>query len=158
MALTEKLGNIADAIRGKTGKTEEMTLEQMAADIAGIQTGDGPGGGSDMLSVDTGHYALTAQMVTIGANTVTETAAVKSYFLGVVGGDDINGLALLETEYTENNQFICYLGGPEQTNAQNTKRYRNGVVGNCMWNNAGYDAKIVEGTHYLVFTVRKYTE
>ena len=37
MALTNKLKAIADAIRGKTGKTEEMTLEQMATEIAGIE-------------------------------------------------------------------------------------------------------------------------
>ena len=44
MALTEKLGNIADAIRGKTGKTDAMTLDQMVTEIAGIQT---MGGGDD---------------------------------------------------------------------------------------------------------------
>lgn len=41
MALTDKLSNIADAIRGKTGKTEEMTLDQMATEINGIETGGG---------------------------------------------------------------------------------------------------------------------
>lgn len=41
MALTEKLTGIADAIRGKTGKAEEMTLDQMATEIAGIETGGG---------------------------------------------------------------------------------------------------------------------
>ena len=41
MALTEKLTAVADAIRGKTGKTEEMTLDQMATEIAGIETGGG---------------------------------------------------------------------------------------------------------------------
>ena len=41
MALTNKLKAIADAIRGKTGKTEEMTLDQMATEIAGIQSGGG---------------------------------------------------------------------------------------------------------------------
>lgn len=41
MALTDKLTNIAEAIRGKTGKTEEMTLDQMASEIAGIETGGG---------------------------------------------------------------------------------------------------------------------
>lgn len=39
MALIDKLTNIADAIRGKTGGTEEMTLEQMAMAITGIETG-----------------------------------------------------------------------------------------------------------------------
>lgn len=45
MALIEKLKSIADAIRGKTGKAEEMTLDQMATEIAGIQSG----GGTDLL-------------------------------------------------------------------------------------------------------------
>lgn len=36
MALTEKLGNIADAIRAKTGKTEKLSLDQMPQEIAGI--------------------------------------------------------------------------------------------------------------------------
>lgn len=41
MALIDKLTAIADAIRGKTGKTEEMTLDQMPTEIAGIETGGG---------------------------------------------------------------------------------------------------------------------
>ena len=44
MALTDKLVAIADAIRGKTGKTDALTLDQMATEIAGIQTGGGSGG------------------------------------------------------------------------------------------------------------------
>ena len=41
MALTDKLTAIADAIRGKTGGTEELTLDQMATEIAGISGGSG---------------------------------------------------------------------------------------------------------------------
>ena len=43
MALTDKLTAIADAIRGKTGGTEEMNLDQMALAIAGISGGGGGG-------------------------------------------------------------------------------------------------------------------
>ena len=39
MALTDKLVVIADAIRGKTGGTEALTLDQMAVEIAGISGG-----------------------------------------------------------------------------------------------------------------------
>jgi hypothetical protein len=46
MALTDKLTAIADAIRGKTGKTDGLTLDQMAAEIAGIEAG---GGGENLL-------------------------------------------------------------------------------------------------------------
>lgn len=50
MALTDKLTAIADAIRGKTGKTEEMTLDQMATEIGEIEAGGGalPDGVSNM--------------------------------------------------------------------------------------------------------------
>lgn len=41
MALTEKLKAIADAIRGKTGKTDGLTLDQMPTEIEGIQSGGG---------------------------------------------------------------------------------------------------------------------
>lgn len=39
MALTDKLTAVADAIRAKTGKAEEMTLDQMVTEIGGIETG-----------------------------------------------------------------------------------------------------------------------
>jgi hypothetical protein len=47
MALTDKLTAIADAIRGKTGKTDGLTLDQMAAEIAGIEAGGG--GGAELV-------------------------------------------------------------------------------------------------------------
>lgn len=46
MALTDKLTAIADAIRGKTGKTDALTLAQMPGEIEGIQTGSAPDGTS----------------------------------------------------------------------------------------------------------------
>lgn len=39
MALIDKLTAIADAIRGKTGKADALTLDQMATEISGIETG-----------------------------------------------------------------------------------------------------------------------
>ena len=48
MALIDKLTSIADAIRGKTGGTDPLTLDQMATEIAGIEAG---GGGSDALEL-----------------------------------------------------------------------------------------------------------
>lgn len=41
MALTDKLTVIADAIRGKTGGTDTLTLDQMAESIAAIEAGGG---------------------------------------------------------------------------------------------------------------------
>ena len=50
MALTDKLSAIADAIRGKTGGTEELTLDQMVDAIAGIESG---GGGGETVTMAT---------------------------------------------------------------------------------------------------------
>lgn len=46
MALIDKLTAIADAIRGKTGGTDPLTLDQMSVAIAGIETGGGSSGAS----------------------------------------------------------------------------------------------------------------
>ena len=40
MALTDKLTAIADAIRGKTGQTASLTLDQMVTEIEGIEASD----------------------------------------------------------------------------------------------------------------------
>lgn len=41
MALTDKLTAVADAIRGKTGKPDRLTLDEMPQAIAGIEGGGG---------------------------------------------------------------------------------------------------------------------
>ena len=41
MALTNKLTNIANAIREKTGNTDKMTLDEMATEISNISVGSG---------------------------------------------------------------------------------------------------------------------
>lgn len=51
MALINKLTAIADAIREKTGTTDEMTLDAMASAITGITTGSG-GGGNNISCLD----------------------------------------------------------------------------------------------------------
>ena len=55
-ALDAALVGIADAIRGKTGGTGKLTLEQMAAAITGIVAG----GGGDGLAYDMGEFVLDA--------------------------------------------------------------------------------------------------
>lgn len=63
MALTNKLTAIADAIRGKTGKSEEMTLDQMAIEIAGISSGGGGG-----IAYDMGEFVLDADVHNLYTN------------------------------------------------------------------------------------------
>ena len=60
MALINKLTAIADAIRGKTGGTDPLTLDQMATEIAGIEAG---GGGSmesgELVTTSANFYRFT---------------------------------------------------------------------------------------------------
>lgn len=41
MSVNEKMTAIAEAIRGKTGKSDTLTLDQMPLEIAGIEAGGG---------------------------------------------------------------------------------------------------------------------
>ena len=54
MALTEKLSNIGDAIRAKTGKTDLLTLDEMAVEIEGIS------GGIEPFEINLVKYATNA--------------------------------------------------------------------------------------------------
>lgn len=56
--LVTKLKAIADAIRGKTGKADEMTLEQMATEIEGIEAG----GGEEVFTVQGSGLMYTAHI------------------------------------------------------------------------------------------------
>ena len=53
MALIDKLKNIGDAIRNKTGKTDLLTLEQMPEEIEAIETGITPEGTITITENDT---------------------------------------------------------------------------------------------------------
>lgn len=64
MSVNEKMTAIADAIRGKTGKTEELTLDQMATEIAGITSGGG--GGLSVLVNET--LVLATDLTTTNAS------------------------------------------------------------------------------------------
>lgn len=98
MALTDKLTNIADAIRGKTGKTEELTLDQMATEIAGIQAGGGASGESPF------DHAVGLAYAFYGATLPNGTE------LNVSFGDK----AIMRTSYPNtnvlNNTFYCCEG------------------------------------------------
>ena len=72
MALIDKLTAIANAIRGKTGKTGELTLDQMATEIAGISGGSGgplqaktayPSHSEQIITPDEDYYGLVSVTV-----------------------------------------------------------------------------------------------
>ena len=71
MALTNKLTAIADAIREKTSKTELLTLDQMAEEIAGIQAG----GGTSVAEKDVNFYDYDGTV--LYAYTVEEAQALN---------------------------------------------------------------------------------
>ena len=60
MALVDKLTAIGNAIRGKTGSTEKLTLDEMATAIEGIESG---GGG---FSFDTKLKAIQTEADIVG--------------------------------------------------------------------------------------------
>lgn len=63
MALTEKLTNIGNAIREKTGKTELLTLDEMPKEIGSISGGGGGSDGKELLRslVDRSVTRITAK-------------------------------------------------------------------------------------------------
>lgn len=67
MALTDKLSAIGVAIRAKTGKTDLITLDDMPAEIASIETGGGGGGGEVEPIVLTGDQSYSCAGALAGA-------------------------------------------------------------------------------------------
>lgn len=64
MSINSAMVAIADAIRSKTGKTGELSLEQMAAEINGMQTGSGDGNnaGAKVYIGEVSPYATTGHI------------------------------------------------------------------------------------------------
>ena len=72
MALTDKLSAIANAIRSKTGGTDALTLDQMATEIAGIETG---GGTPDTCTVNVTTSGLIVPYISY--TTVDDNGTIK---------------------------------------------------------------------------------
>lgn len=98
MALTDKLTAIADAIRGKTGKTEEMTLDQMVVEIAGISGGSGEiiGSSYPAETVEAMLYALTNGSFKHGTFTLATALPNTETLIFSSGLDTINGILIVE--------------------------------------------------------------
>ena len=86
MALTDKLGNIADAIREKTGSTGSFTLDAMPSAIRSIETGGGSSGGDNALlrSVVDGSVTAIAASDLAGIKTVKKSAFEMCSYLETV--------------------------------------------------------------------------
>lgn len=126
---------VANAIRAKTGGTADLQFPaEFVSAIAAIPTG---GGG---ISID---WADVTE-VTIGANSVTNTTGVQTYFSGYT-----YTFVLLADSLTVNNQFVSALSVNQDGSITNTTRYRDGKVQGTIVGNA-YDAKLIEGTKYYL--------
>lgn len=77
MALTDKLTNIADAIRNKTNTTEPMTLDEMPTKIESIQTESTPNLQNKAITInENGTQTITADSGYDGLNEVEVTTNV----------------------------------------------------------------------------------
>ena len=95
MALTDKLTAIADAIRGKTGKSDGLTLDQMATEIAGIEAGGGGGdiGAVKFIDVD----------ITVDASTTTR----KQYIVDGLGFISASKNPTMMSPFAGTEQYIA---------------------------------------------------
>ena len=123
--LVTKLAAIADAIRGKTGKSDGLTLDQMATEIANIEAGGGVGMESGEIAL-ADHYNITIPVSSKKTHVVlmaknlgalisnpTDSGAVARRISFVFGAE---GVCLMETSvktgYNSNTGMAsgdCYL-------------------------------------------------
>ena len=97
MALIDKLTAIADAIRGKTGKTDGLTLDQMAAEITGIEAGGGGGGIGAVKFVD--------EDITIAESTTTAV----TYTIDGVAIPTLQANPNKWTTYSGREVYVCFI-------------------------------------------------
>lgn len=104
---------------------------------AGVKTeGTSSGGGGFTLPP----YLVEGQTVTIEANSITKMDAAKNYFTSY----QPYFILLLKTTPTVNNQVVALW-----FNGAAAARYRNGSIGTAQISSS-YDAKLVEGSEYVL--------
>ena len=86
--------------------------------------------------------------VTIGANTITKTGEISTYFSNYT----YNIIILTSTPTTEN-QFVCGVRLAQSGGMNTSIRYRGGVLGGAAISNS-HDGILVEGTKYCLLSWR----
>lgn len=104
MALIDKLTAIADAIRGKTGGTALLTLDDMAAAIAGIPSG---GGGGSGLAYDMGEFVLESDSNVTSPTYISHNFGEKPGFV-LVWTDDYVGVTNPDEAYATALGFVWF--------------------------------------------------
>ena len=135
--LDSNLTSVANAIRAKSGGSSQLAFPAgFVSEIGNIPSG---GGG---MTLDW----ATIQEVTVGANSITNTSGVNTYFSGYN-----YKFVMLASDLTVNNQFVLGFSANANGVLNSPYRLRNGVVASTAVG-AAYDCALVEGTkYYLIF-------
>ena len=83
MALTDKLVAIANAIRGKTGKEDPLTLVQMVTEIEGIEVGGGLTEEEAQAMVEEAIGKLKLQSKTVTPTDAEQTITADEGYFGL---------------------------------------------------------------------------
>ena len=133
MALIDKLTAIADAIRAKTGGTDAMTLEEMAAAIASIQTG------------------INAEEITIAMD-ASDASAVRDIFKAAMDESDVTTAFVYQGDIgvsTKNNQCLIVITSINfDYNTLLYVRYRNNAWNAQFSSSYTYDLIVSAGDIY----------
>lgn len=171
MALTDKLGAIADAIRSKTGKTAAMTLDEMPTEIASIvSTNNGGFSNIEIVTLSAQLHEGNATRVNIPTenfenlfagcllripdshldNTVAPTGIISSYFYKDIQIDGMSHIGSGVTDYcvAEDNQYTV-TGYSRLTMGAGTP-YRD--ITSAYWSvgYAGYGAVLNSARQYIL--------
>lgn len=104
MALTDKLSNIANAIRAKTGNTDALTLDQMVSEIDSIQTGGGDSSLVDSI-IDRSIVEIESSVSRIGDNSFykcTELLTASFPYASSIGDNALRDCVKLTDVYIPN--------------------------------------------------------
>ncbi len=135
--LDSDLTSVANAIRAKSGGSSQLAFP--AGFVSEIQAIPSGGGG---MTLDW----ATIQEVTVGANSVTSTSGVSTYFSGYN-----YKFIMLASDLTVNNQFVLGFSANATGALDQGYRWRGGKVVAATVG-ANYDCVLVEGSkYYLIF-------
>ena len=113
------------------------------------------GDGYNPVTVNVQGYKIHTVTVGIGENTVSNANALYNYFLPYFeGAVALLAIAMQESTYTVNNQFVSYQYGVDTGYEHLAVRRRNNADNVFMWRAGNYDTYLVAGTHYTVTFVR----
>lgn len=107
MALTDKLKNIADAIRGKTGDKERMSIDQMATAINEIRIDKGINIGENIIAPNILNlfYALENGHAVKGEFMLSEALPAGESLILDSGLEKLNGLFIVNTDVTAKRSY-----------------------------------------------------